>query len=209
MPRHSVAQCDVQQSCTSRRPCALALDLRAPLRGGEGWTKRPAGGIGTDADSFSPGQEPPRKARPPLTDWPASPASAKRGCSFFWHCHHLGGYFSLGKQRKVTRPPAGGRKPAVPQGLPSGRNEPGRRIAKTKSQSHWTPAFAGVTAKERGDEARLPPNPHPSRPQPPQLLLARPERGGREQKQTPRRRRATSSWHPVSPGSHHPHHAFP
>jgi len=34
-------------------------------------------------------------------------------CRFFWHCHHLGGYFSLGKQRKVTRPPAGGRKPAA------------------------------------------------------------------------------------------------
>jgi len=70
----------------------------------------------------------------PLTDWPASPASAKRGCSFFWHCHHLGGYFSLSKQRKVTRPPAGGRKPAVPQGLPSGRNEPGRRIAQSKQK---------------------------------------------------------------------------
>ena len=153
MPRHSVAQCDVQQSCTSRRPCALALDLRAPLRGGEGWTKRPAGGIGTDADSFSPGQEPPRKARPPLTDWPASPASAKRGCSFFWHCHHLGGYFSLGKQRKVTRPPAGGRKPAVPQGLPSGRNEPGRGNATTQGQeqSHWTPALAPSCGVRRGD----------------------------------------------------------
>ena len=34
------------------------------------------------------------------------------------------GYFSLGKQRKVTRPPAGGRKPAA--------GEPGRDIATTK-----------------------------------------------------------------------------
>ena len=49
------------------------------------------------------------------------------------------GYFSLGKQRKVTRPPAGGRKPAA--------GEPGRRHATTEGQeqSHWTPAFAGVT----------------------------------------------------------------
>src|ERR1700761_9787729 len=31
------------------------------------------------------------------------------------------GYFSLGKQRKVTRPPAGGRKPAA--GEQAGRNE--------------------------------------------------------------------------------------
>jgi len=77
------------------------------------------------------------------------------GVPFLWHCHHLGGYFSLGKQRKVTGPPAGGRKPAVPQGLPSGRNEPDRRITTTKSQeqSHWTPASAGVTAKEGSDQA--------------------------------------------------------
>ena len=34
------------------------------------------------------------------------------------------GYFSLGKQRKVTRPPAGGRKPAA--------GGPGRRIATSK-----------------------------------------------------------------------------
>jgi len=100
----------------------------AAVRGGR---IGPAGGIGRDADSFSPGQEPRRKARPPLTNWPAEPASAKWGCSFFWHCHHLGGYFSLSKQRKVTRPPAGGRKPAA--------GEPGRQVAislkpKAKSQ---------------------------------------------------------------------------
>jgi len=46
------------------------------------------------------------------------------GYLFFWHCHHLGGYFSLGKQRKVTRRPAGRRKPAV--------GEPGGDIATTE-----------------------------------------------------------------------------
>ncbi|ULU26411.1 hypothetical protein DYST_03357 [Dyella terrae] len=38
-------------------PSAFAFDLPGPLCGGEGWTKRPAGGIGKDADPFSPGQE--------------------------------------------------------------------------------------------------------------------------------------------------------
>jgi len=95
----------------------------AAVRGGR---SGPAGGIGKDADSFSPGQEPRRKARPPLTNWPAKPASAKWGCPSLWHCHHLGGYFLLGKQEKVTRPPAGGRKPAA--------GEPGRRHATTERE---------------------------------------------------------------------------
>ena len=79
MPRYSAARC----AAPLHEPCALAFALRAPLRGGEGWTIRPRRGIGKEADSFSPGQEPRRKARPPLTNWPASPASAKWGCLFF------------------------------------------------------------------------------------------------------------------------------
>jgi hypothetical protein len=56
-----------------------------------------------DADSFSPGQEPCRKARPPLTVSEGdSPESTALGCLLF-------GYFLLGTQEKVTRPSADGR----------------------------------------------------------------------------------------------------
>ena len=51
------------------------------------------------------------------------------------------GYFSLGKQRKVTRPPAGGRKPAA--------GEPGRhntRSSDDHTTRHWIPADAGMTS---------------------------------------------------------------
>jgi len=36
-------------------------------------------GIGKEADSFSPGQEPRRKARPPLTDWLGKAQTAPSG----------------------------------------------------------------------------------------------------------------------------------
>jgi len=40
MPRHSAARC----AAPLHEPCALAFALRAPLRGGEGWTIRPRRG---------------------------------------------------------------------------------------------------------------------------------------------------------------------
>ena len=72
--------------------------LPGPLCGGEAWTKRPARGVGRDADSFSSGQE-------ALSKSPATPhglsshgwlESAKRGALLF-------GYFLLSTQEKVTR----------------------------------------------------------------------------------------------------------
>ncbi len=79
---------------TAERHFALAMAFRfspsaghdgpqlypGPLCGGETGTTGRAAGVDTDVDSFSPGQESCRKARPRLTDLPGrSPASAKRG----------------------------------------------------------------------------------------------------------------------------------
>jgi hypothetical protein len=90
-----------------------------PLCGGEGWAIRPAGGSAWMPIPFRQGRSPVEKpGRPSRTCGAKSPASAKRGALSF-------GYFSLSKQRKVTRPPAGGRKLAAgEQGLsnaPKGR----------------------------------------------------------------------------------------
>jgi len=151
MPRHSAARRDVQLRCTSR---ALWLLLFGPLcaavRGGR---SGPQGNRHGCRFLFAGAGAPSKSPAAPHELAGQSPDSAKWGCRFFWHCHHLGGYFSLGKQRKVTRPPAGGRKPAVPQGLPSGRNEPGRGNATTQGQeqSHWTPALAPSCGVRRGD----------------------------------------------------------
>jgi hypothetical protein len=94
-------RCDVQQSCTSR-PLG-AFDLRAPLSGGEGRLIRPRRGAGHDARHFSSGQDALSK----------SPADPHGPAGFIGRRRDGGalslGYFSLGKQRKVTRPPAGGR----------------------------------------------------------------------------------------------------
>ena len=89
---------DEQRSCSS--PVLLTVNPCAAVRGGRSGPQ----GDRQDADPFSSGQEPCRKARPALTDLPGlGPASAKRGALSF-------GYFSLSKQRKVTRRPAGRRK---------------------------------------------------------------------------------------------------
>ena len=73
-----------------------------------------------------------KPGRPSRTCRAISPASAKRGALSF-------GYFSLSKQRKVTRRSADRRKPAA--------GEPGRGKV-NKSESHWSPAFAGMTVRE-------------------------------------------------------------
>jgi hypothetical protein len=71
--------------------------------------------------TFRQGRSPVEKpGRPSRTCRAISSASAKRGAFLF-------GYFLLGKQEKVTRPPAGGRKPAA--------GEPGRGHAKTERKS--------------------------------------------------------------------------
>ncbi len=80
---------------------------------------------------FRQGRRPCRKARPPLTDWLGVAQPAPSGGALLF------GYFLLGKQEKVTRPPAGGRKPAA--------GEPGRGNASIE-RKHWIPAYAGMTS---------------------------------------------------------------
>ncbi len=87
--------------------------VTGPLCSGEGWTIRPAG-------AWARMPMPPDRTQNVVSKSPASPhgpagEAGGRGtgvASLLVTC-------SLAKQRKVTRPPAGGRKPAVPRGLPS------------------------------------------------------------------------------------------
>ena len=82
-----------------------------------------------DAASFSTGQGcPVEKPRNPTAHLEGRRPGRRviRGAFSF-------GYFSLGKQRKVTRPPAGGRKPAA--------GEPGRDYATTRDGGSGRPAF--------------------------------------------------------------------
>ena len=79
-----------------------------PLCGGELGTTGREAGVGRDVDSFSPGQESCRKARPQLTDLLGrSPASAKRGGLSLWLA------FSLATQRESNSGAAGARKPLL------------------------------------------------------------------------------------------------
>src|SRR5579859_7593311 len=90
-PRNGIHSCTnvvAQRTTTTRcaaqqhEPCVLLLTFgpaRAAVRGGR---SGPAGGIGMDADSFSSGQEPRRKARPTLTDRPALSAGDATGVPF-------------------------------------------------------------------------------------------------------------------------------
>jgi hypothetical protein len=85
-----------------------------PLCGGEAGSTGREAGVDKDVDSFSPGQESCRKARPRLTDLPGrSPASAKRGGLLFWLL------FSWPHKRKVTRAPLAHESSALNQ-----QNEP-------------------------------------------------------------------------------------
>ena len=155
---HWVCSYNGQPAFSSTMRCAaLRHEPSSNPLCGEGRTSRPRRGVchGWQALFVRAGARPKSPAAPHGLAG-QSPDSAKWGCRFFGHCHHLGGYFSLGKQRKVTRPPAGGRKPAA--------GEPGRRIATTKAQeqSHRTPASAGVTAKECSHKAREASTPRPA-----------------------------------------------
>ncbi|PMQ05587.1 hypothetical protein DyAD56_09660 [Dyella sp. AD56] len=131
-----------------REPSAFAFDPRAPCAAVRGGREGPQGDR-QDADPFSPGQEPRRKARPPLTNWPASPASAKWGCPFF-------GLLFFGQAKKSDS--ASGK-----------RSKARRRRARSPprdnlAQSHWIPACAGMTAKmKRCDEHQPSPQPSPPR----------------------------------------------
>jgi len=75
-----------------------------------GWRISPQGGR-MDAASFSTGHGcPVEKPRSPHAYLPSKGRKARHpGFRFFWHCHHLGGYFSL--LRASCPPPLG---PASP-----------------------------------------------------------------------------------------------
>ena len=108
---------------SSRTGCAPTVDLQllAPAPGswllalrGPRMTRRAGGGIARRVAGMDAGQFVVRAGCP--VDKPRNPSAhlegrrpgrrVIRGALLF-------GYFSLGKQRKVTRPPAGGRKPAA------------------------------------------------------------------------------------------------
>ncbi|SFS17037.1 hypothetical protein SAMN05216570_3451 [Dyella sp. OK004] len=103
--------------------------VTGPLWSGEGWTIRPRRGrrqgclrlFDTTGTSC-------RKARPTLTDSEGEARRARNRGAFSF------GYFSLGKQRKVTRPPAGGRKLAA--------GEPGCNNANIEALHYWMIRFA-------------------------------------------------------------------
>ncbi len=78
--------CAPTTNCSHQRRDAMcrsaARAFKRPLCGGEGWTIRPRRGARQDVGHFSSGQEPGRKARPPLTDWLGVARPAPRGVPF-------------------------------------------------------------------------------------------------------------------------------
>gem|GEM_PF-1344093 len=82
-PCRAIARRDVQLRCTSRRLDALAFALRAPLRGGEGWTIRPAGESARKPIPFRRGRSPVEKpGRPSRTGRQSRPAPSGGAVSF-------------------------------------------------------------------------------------------------------------------------------
>src|SRR5579859_970626 len=118
---------------------------RAAVRGGRAG---PAGGIGRTPIPFrrgrSPVEKPGRHSRTGRLHRPAT----RRGCPSLW-------LLSLGQARESD--PASGRRSERPL-----RKRPGRDNAKTKRYRNWTPACAGVTAKEGSVPASTRPSPRPS-----------------------------------------------
>ena len=133
------------------RKCVSTPSFRSrssgpPYDSGGRVEESPQGGR-RDAASFSTGHGcPVEKPRNPTAYLPSKGRKARHpGCSFFWHCHHLGGYFLLGKQEKVPQPSAEGRKPAA--------GEQPSHIATTKRSENWNPGLAPLGVR-RDDEQR-------------------------------------------------------
>jgi hypothetical protein len=119
-------------------------------------------GIGRDADSFSSGQEPRRKARNPTAYLEGEARKAPHpGCPFF-------GLLFFGQAKKSDS--AFGRRSKRPL-----RKRPDRGNARGDNHTHrcWIPAYAGMTAKD--EATRRAPAPHPN-PLP---------KGAREKKRAP------------------------
>src|SRR5215472_17541475 len=82
------------------------------------------------------------------------PANRGREGVFFF------GYFLLGKQKKVTRPP-GWRTKKHRDVSRSSRKRQSLAKNKSKAKAKWIPAFAGMTKKKNGEEESTgsPPSP--------------------------------------------------
>ena len=117
---------------------APAFDLPSPMPRAGGRRNSPKGGRHGCRPGDRQGRTPCRSTPPPVCD----PAGARHrgGLSF--------GYFSLAKQRKVTRAAAAVRKPAVPRGLPSVAGEPGRGIATTGNRGSGSRPTPGRRTRE-------------------------------------------------------------
>jgi hypothetical protein len=86
---------------------AACFGSSGPLCGGEGWTIRPAGGSAGRRSLFAGAGAPSKSPAAPHGLAGLQAQTAPSGGALLF------GYFLLGKQEKVTRPPAGGRKPAA------------------------------------------------------------------------------------------------
>ena len=93
---------DTALRCAAQRREPDALDRRAPCAAVRGGRSGPQGDRHGCRSLFDRTRMSCRKARPLLTDWPALPASAKRGCPFF-------GLLLFGQAKKSD--PASGRRP--------------------------------------------------------------------------------------------------
>ena len=111
--------------CSTRGPCAAVRRGRQARRG-----------VDRDVGSFSPGQEVLSKSPAPPHGLAGHgcPASAKRGGLLFWLL------FSWPRKRKVTR--------AAKRFETLLILRAGCAPKTSKSERRWTPAFAGVTARE-------------------------------------------------------------
>ncbi|PMQ06622.1 hypothetical protein DyAD56_03940 [Dyella sp. AD56] len=102
--QRDLPRCDVQRSCTSLR--LGAFDLRAPCAAVRGGREGPQGDRHGCRSLFARAGSPVEKPGDPSRTGRLHRPAPSGGALLF-------GYFLLGMQEKVTRPPAGGRKPAA------------------------------------------------------------------------------------------------
>ena len=100
---------DTSLRCSAVAVASGAHDARPLFRAPSAAVRRGrsgrTAGVAREGNAFSTGQEPGRKARPRLTDFPPRDGrkAPPRGGLLFWLL------FSWPRKRKVARPPAGGR----------------------------------------------------------------------------------------------------
>ncbi len=139
-------RCAAQRHEPSTNPCGA-------VRGGR---SGPAGVPDTDVGHFSSGQEPGRKARPPLTDWLGRrPGQRHAGCRSLW-------LLSLGQARESD--PASGRRPEArrrrARSQKPGNDSIGnlhaskRRTCRParKAVAHWVRSYKGTNVTWGGSD---------------------------------------------------------